>query len=243
MTFAWMILTLSLFLFPSPQAKAEGYSPNQVFVIAVDTSVKTGDLQVGYVLAGEFGGYGSYELRQDGEGKVLIHTEVQGKPAKSLRAVLYAPHCRIQTIYVDDLEASKREDAFHCSPLSEIELRGKFDRGEIDRDRKLEVEVRYLGFWAHTFLGISDGPALTFHVGKAVVEQDGSFRLALPNIAQAVDAPYRTNDDWFEVLVRDSETGNIVAELEPPAAFSLYGHLKVSGSYPAELHFLTNKRS
>ena len=138
---------------------------------------------------------------------------------------------------MDDLEASKREDVFRCSPLGEIELRGKFDREEINPHRKLEVEVRYLGFWAHTFLGISDGPVLTFHVGKAVVEQDGSFRLALPNISQAVDAPYRTNDDWFEVLVRDSETGNIVAELELPAAFSVYGHLTVAGSYPAELHF------
>jgi len=243
MVFIWTMTLLSFFLSHFLQANADTPDPKDVFVIAVDTSVKTGDLQVNYFLSGEFGGYGSYDVKQDGEGKVLINTEVEGKPAKSLRAVLFAPHCRIQTIRVDDLKASKREAAFHCSPLGEIELRGKFDRGEIDPDRKLEVEVRYLGFWAHTFLDISDGPVLTFHVGKAAVEQDGSFRLALPNMTQAVDAPYQTNDDWFEVLVRDSETGNIVAELEPPAAFSLYGHLKVSGSYPAELHFLTNKRS
>jgi len=243
MAFTWTMTLLSFFLPHSLQVNADTPDPKDVFVIAVDTSVKTGDLQVSYVLGGEFGGYGSYEVRRYGEGKVLIHTEVRGKPAKSLRAVLYAPHCRIQTILMDDLEASKREDVFRCSPLGEIELRGKFDREEINPHRKLEVEVRYLGFWAHTFLGISDGPVLTFHVGKAVVEQDGSFRLALPNISQAVDAPYRTNDDWFEVLVRDSETGNIVAELEPPATFSLYGHLTVAGSYPAELHFLANKRS
>jgi hypothetical protein len=237
MVFTWTMTLLSFFLSHSLQANADTPDSKRVFVIAVDTSVKTRDLQVSYFLAGEFGGYGSYDVKQDGEGKVLIHTDVEGKPAKSLRAVLYAPHCRIQTIRVDDLEASKREDAFHCSPLGEIELRGKFDRGEIDPDRKLEVEVRYLGFWAHTFLGIFDGPVLTFHFGKAVVEPDGSFRLALPNMAQAVDPPFQTNEDWLEVLVRDSKTGNILAELEPPAALALYGHLKIVENDPGEVEF------
>jgi hypothetical protein len=180
MIFVWTILLLPFFLPHSLQSKADAPDSKNVFVIAVDRSLKSGDLQVNYFLTGEFGGYGHFKVEQVGENRILIHTKVEGKTANSLRAVLYAPHCRIQTIRVDDLEATKREEAFHCSPLGEIELRGKFDRGEIGLDRKLEVEVRYLGFWGHAFFGIADGPVLTLRVGRALVDRDGFFHMALP---------------------------------------------------------------
>jgi hypothetical protein len=233
----WTILAFLFFPLCPAQARTEGHSAEAFFLIDVDPSVNAGDLQVSYFLSGEFGGFGGYDVKRVVDGKVLIHTQVEGKAATSLRAVLYAPHCRIQTIRVDDLQASHREGAFHCSPLGAIELRGKFNRGEITPDRRLEVEVRYLGFWAHTFFGIADGPVLTLHIGKATVAPDGSFRVALPNLREGADPVTQSQDEWFEILISETKTGNILAELKPPAALSQNGHLKIIESDPGDVNF------
>jgi hypothetical protein len=241
MVFAWTILLLSFFLPHSLQGVADAPDSKDVFVIAVDHSVKRENLQVRYFLTGDFGGYGDYKIEQDGENKILIHTEVEGKPAKSLKAVLYAPHCHIQTVSVDDLRESRREDEFHCIPLGEIELRGKFDRDASDQDRKLEIRVSYLGSWGHAFFGISDGQVLTLEMGSAFVQRDGSFHMALPNFAEDIDSRFQRENEAFWMVVRDSETRNIVAGLEAPASLSIYGQLKIVSSYPSEVDFVAKR--
>ncbi|MGB7280663.1 MAG: hypothetical protein WBE13_00270 [Candidatus Acidiferrum sp.] len=188
-------------------------------------------------MTGDFGGFGDYQVEQNGENAILIHTEVKGKAAKGLKAVLYAPDCQIQTISVLDLSTSSREGEFHCTPLGETGFQGKFSRGPMTLDRKMEVEIRYLGFWGHRFFGIADGFVLSFDITKSSVGPDGSFEAHLPDFAENSAASPQMNDAAFWVLLKDPDSGNLLAELKPPAALSCDGNLKILPSYPQTIEF------
>jgi hypothetical protein len=233
----WTFLALPLLLFHFSHGVANTSATENTFVIQVDPSVKPAELQVRYFIIGDFGGYGGYQVDQDGENAILIHTEVQGKPAKGLKVVLYAPDCQIQTISVLELSASSRDGEFHCTPLGETSLQGKFSRGPMTLDRKMEVEIRYLGFWGHGFFGIADGLVLSFDITKSSVGSDGSFQAYLPDFAENGTASPQMNDAAFSVLLIDPDSGNLLAELKPPAALSRSGDLKIIPSYPQSIEF------
>jgi hypothetical protein len=210
---------------------------DNVFAIHLDPSVRAASLQVHYFITGDFGGYGGFEFQEGRENWLFIHTEQDGKAAKTFKAVVYAPGCQIVTFSVEDLQTSKREAAFQCHPLPEIELRGRFARPASVPNQKLQVEFRYLGSWSHTFFGIADGAVLTFAIIKVPVEADGSFRAAVPSFAEDPISSSARDSASFWVLLRDAETGNILAELQPPAPFSFYGHLRIATAYPEPLAF------
>jgi hypothetical protein len=233
----WDSLTLSFLLLFSSHVALKTSKSEKVFVVRVDQSVKAEELQVRYFLTGDFGGFGGFQIDREGENAVLIHTEVHGKPAKSLKAAFYAPGCQIQTISVVDLSVSDAQGDFHCSPVGTTKLRGKFSRGPSTPDRTIEVQVRYLGYWGHEFFGIADGIVLSFNIAEFPVEPDGSFQLLLPNFAERNGLPPQTEDASFSLLVRDADSGNILAELKPPAALSRAGELKIIPSYPQTTEF------
>jgi hypothetical protein len=126
---------------------------------------------------------------------------------------------------------------FHCSPVGTTQLQGKFSRGPTTSDRTIEVQVRYLGYWGHRFFGIADGAVLSFNIAKFPVEPDGSFQLLLPNFAENNRLPPQTEDASFSLVVRDADSGNLLAELKPPAALSREGELKIIPRYPQRIEF------
>jgi hypothetical protein len=233
----WTLLAFSFFGSHSPQLAPATHSPKSTFAIRVDPSVKTEELQVRYFMTGGFGGLGGFQVEQDGENRILIHTEVEGKSARSLKAVIYAPHCRIRTISVDDLSQNARESEFHCTPVEDIKLQGKFACGPSSGNQRMAVEIQYLGFWAHRFFGIADGAVLTFKIAASSAEQDGSFQAYLPNLTESGGLSPQMEDASFLVLVRDAETGNTLAELKPPTSLSHNGNLKIISSYPQTIEF------
>ena len=225
------------FLLLYAQSTTNTLASENTFVIRVDPSVKPAELQVRYFMMGDFGGFGGYQVDHHGESAIQIHTEVEGKPAKGLKAVLYAPSCQIQTISIVDLSTSSREGEFRCTPLGETKLQGKFPRGPMTLDRKMEVEIRYLGFWGHGFGGITDGFVLSFDIAKSSVESEGSFQAYLPNFAESGELSPRVEDAAFSFLLRDPNSGNMLAELKPPASLSRTGYLKIIPSYPQMIEF------
>jgi hypothetical protein len=237
MFFSWTFLALSFLLFHSSQAATNTPASENIFVIKVDPSVKTEELQVRYFMTGEFGGLGGFQVERVAENTILIHTENEGKPARSLKIAFYAPHCNIQTISVDELSQSSREGEFDCTPLNDIKLQGKFSREPTTSDRKLEVQIQYLAFWGHKFFGFGDGAVLTFNVAKSPVEADGSFQAYLPNLAESDGFSTQWEDASFYVLVSDAETGNFLAGLKPPTSLALAGNLKIMPRYPQTIEF------
>jgi hypothetical protein len=232
----WTCLVLSVF-FHFPQAATTTLTSKNTFAIHVDPSVNAEELQVRYFMTGDFGGLGGFQVEPGGEHRIVIHTEEKGIAAKTLKIAFYAPHCQIQTISVDELSEISREGEFHCTPLGDIKLQGKFSRGPITPDRKIEVQILYLGYWGHSFFGIADGIVLSFNIAKSFVEQDGTFQVFLPDFAESGALPPRREDACFSVLVRDADSGYVLAELKPPDPLYRDGNLKILRSYPQPIHF------
>jgi hypothetical protein len=233
----WAFLTLAFLLLPSSRGATKTPTTKNTFAIKVDPSVKLEELQVRYFMTGDFGGLGGFQVEQSGDHRIIIHTEEKGMAAKTLKIAFYAPHCQIQTTSVDDLSESSREGKFNCTPLGDIKLQGKFSRGPTTPDRKIEVQILYLGYWGHRFFGITDGSVLSFDVARFPVEQDGSFQMFLPNFSESDGLPPLREDACFSVLVRDANSGYVLAELKPPAPLSWDGNLKILPSYPRRIDF------
>jgi hypothetical protein len=232
----WTFLALSVF-FHFPQAPTTTLTSKNTFAIHLDPSVNTEELQVRYFMTGDFGGLGGFQVEQSGEHRIVIQTEEKGMAAKTLKIVFYAPHCQIQTISVDELSENSRKGNFHCTPLGDLKLQGKFSRSPTTPDRKIEVQILYLGYWGHSFFGIADGIVLSFNIAKSFVEQDGSFQVFLPNFAENGGLPPQKENACFSVLVSDADSGYVLAELKPPAALSRARNLKILPSYPQRIDF------
>jgi hypothetical protein len=232
----WTFLVFSVF-FHFPQAATTTLTSKNTFSINVDPSVNAEELQVRYFMTGDFGGLGGFQVEQSDEHRIVIHTEEKGMAAKTLKIAFYAPHCQIQTISVDELSESSREGKFHCTPLGDIKLQGKFSRGPTTPDRKIEVQILYLGYWGHSFFGIADGIVLSFNIAKSFVEQDGSFQVFLPNFSESGGLQPQREDACFSVLVRDASSGYVLAELKPPAPLYRDGNLRILPSYPQPINF------
>ena len=232
----WTLLVLSLF-FHSPQAAATTPTSKNTFAIQVDPSVNVEELQVRYFMTGDFGGFGGFEVEQDSKHRIIIHTEEKGMAANTLKIAFYAPHCHIQTISIDELSESSREGEFHCTPLGDIQLQGKFSLGPTTPDRKIEVQIHYLGYWGHRFFGITDGAVLSFNIAKSPVAQNGSFQVFLPNFADGGGLASQVEDACFSILVIDTNSGYLLAELKPQTSVSRAGDLKIMPSYPQTVEF------
>src|SRR5579859_7779663 len=236
----WTFLALPFLIFHSSQVSTNTSASKNTFAITVDPSVKIDELQARYFMTGDFGGLGGFRVEQAGEHRIAIHTEEGGMAAKSLKIDLYAPHCQIQTISIEDLSLSTPESEFHCSPVGDTKLQGRFTRGQTTPDRKMEVQIRYLGFWGHKFFGITDGAVLTFDIAKSSVEQDGSFQADLPNFAESDRLSPQLEDASFWVIVRDADSGNFLAELKPRTSLSRDGNLKIIRSYQQSIEFVAD---
>jgi hypothetical protein len=148
----WTFLVLSFLLIRFPQVATNTPKSENTLAISVDPSVKTEELQVRYYMTGDFGGLGGFQVEQDGEHRILIHAEDGGMTAKSLKVAFDAPHCHIQTIRIDELSESSHENEFHCAPVGDSKLPGKFAPSPTTANRKSEIQIEYLGFWGHKFL-------------------------------------------------------------------------------------------
>lgn len=193
------------FLFSAEIAAAE-------FVIRVTPAARRGELQVRYFLSGEFGGLSGFETRAVDADGVAIPGESQGKPVKSLRAVLFLPGCEMDTVRAGDLSSGPREARFLCRPLATTRLQGRAGRSLPEPGRRATVAVYYLAHWTHAFFGITDGAVPMFDLGSAPLAADGGFEVTVPDFAADAISSGVGRDAALWVRLRDAETWNPVAE-------------------------------
>ena len=118
-------------------------------------------MEVRYFLTGAFGGYGSF-VRDPGEdGAYRIPLEQKGKPAITLKAILYARGCQFTILSVGLMTNPTRSATFECNQLSTTTLRGRISSPPLNTV-DLDVEVRYLSSWDHRFFGNIDGAIQSF---------------------------------------------------------------------------------
>ena len=209
---------------------------NDIFTITVAAPISAKDIQIRYLLTDDQGSHWfSTTYRADGD-KVVIQPGPEGRTARSLRAIIYAPGCQFGTIRVDDLEANNRQGEFHCQKLKEIELHGRADISAFGQT-PVKMEALYLCDWAARFFGIANGSVSPISVGKVAVNSDGSFTISVPDF---------TNDPLWSSLsynasllfeAVDTQSGKHFNAQATSGELTNGGALKVASVYPSEVDF------
>jgi hypothetical protein len=192
-------------------------------------------MTVNYFLTGAFGGYGGQASRSD-NGEFSVPLLVEDKPAKSLKAIAYAPGCDFQLFFADLASTESRSEAFRCDALPTAALHGKLLSVPAGYEAP-EVLVSYQACWASGFFGYADGPVQTFDLGAAPLDSTGRFQFDVPLFSKSRIASL-IKDAGLRLYLRDRRTGNR-SELFAPAAQMPQAAcgLQLMSQYPGEVAF------
>lgn len=212
----------------------------KLFTISISAPTSPKDVQVRYFLTGEFGLISASSTAADEKGQLVIRTEVESKPAKSFKAIAYAPGCQFVVINVEDLSTSNRQGQFECQSLPKTLLQGRVPASSLT-GKDLQVEVLYVCDWAAQFFQLPHGAISPLSLGKVPVATDGSFAVELPDFAgDPLWSTFSSNATLMFYLV-DASNGQRINTLTPPADLSNGNHLKVASSYNGEIQFTVHQ--
>lgn len=230
LVFAFVLasLTTSLVAQQNPQEKTP---QEKVFTISVAPPTSPKDVQIRYFLTGDFGVVASATTATDDKGSIVIRTDVESKPAKSFRAIAYAPGCQFVVVSVDDLSTSDRQSQFECQKLATTLLQANVPTSGL-AGKDSQVEVLYSCDWASDFFKIGHGAVSPFSLAKVQVGTDGSFAVELPDFAGDPLWSTLSNNATLKFFLVDASKGQRLSALTPPADLANGDSLKVASSYP-----------
>ena len=223
----WLALTLAVCFCPS-SSEAQSF--------AIRPKGVSGVLEVNYFLTGAFGGYGSFVRNADKDGAYRIPLQSEGKPAMTLKAILYAPGCKFQILSVDLGSDGTRSAVFACRPLSTITVRGAVSPPPVSAV-PLDVEMDYLAFWDHKFYGMIEGMVQQFKLAKAPLNAQGRFQIVIPDFSKD-GVTTEKQGAALQVTVREHKSWNIVEIVLPPAELAYGNGLKILPAYTSEITFV-----
>jgi hypothetical protein len=231
-----LVLVPALFLLLPVYLAAQDASPENIFTIKVAEPTSPKDVQVRYFLNGNPAVLQSSSSAASSDNQIVVKTDVEGKAAKSFRAIVYSPGCQFATVRADDLSASNRQSDFQCQKLATTALHGKADVSRF-AGKSLQVEALYSCRWAGQFFGVPSLSISPLSIGKVKVENEGDFSLDLPNFTSDPLWATLTNNAVLTLYLVDAQTGERLGRLAAPSDLSRKGALKIAGSYPEEVQF------
>ncbi|HYR92102.1 MAG TPA: hypothetical protein VE422_49100 [Terriglobia bacterium] len=174
-------------------------------------------------------------------------TSKDGKAATEIKILIYAPGCKIQRISLALLNSSSVSENFVCNGLPNVTLAGQIKPDEMRRAGNGELQINYMAYWAHEFFGIIDGLVLEIRLGPVSLDDDGMFRVDLPDfdLESPESASFKPSAS-FRLRLRDAQTGNpIIDNLIPelPEFRSAEGHLSIRSAYPLGMQFTSEPTS
>ncbi len=213
-----------------------GSIPGAAESFTIRSAATTDRTEVRYFLTGAFGGYGSYVRDPDNDGAYRIPLEQEGKPAKSLKEILYAPSCQFGILSVDLLSDLTRSASFECRQLPTITVQGRISLSP-SGDGPLDVTINYIASWGHGFFGIGDGAVQSFSIGRAPLNADGRFQIQIPDFSKD-RVTNQMKDAFLLVQVERHPNGGIVEQVVPSAdmQYQKIG-LKILPRYNTEIEF------
>jgi hypothetical protein len=231
-----LVFVSALFLLVSVYSSAQEASPENIFTIKVAGPTSPKDVQVRYFLNGNPAVLQSSSSADSSDNQIVVKTDVEGKAAKSFRAIIYSPGCQFAVIRTDDLSASNRQSDFQCQKLGTTPLHGKLDTSRF-AGKDLQVEALYSCVWAGQFFGVPSLSISPLSVAKVKVDNEGAFAVDMPDFSSdPLWANFSHNAALTFYLV-DAQTGERLGRLSPPHELAHKSALKIAASYPEEIQF------
>ena len=234
-----IIVSVSVLLFGG--SVASPHTPQQaggeLVRIHFSRDIDTSHLSINYFLTGSFGGYGSFVRTEPGKWDYEIDTTYEGRPAKTLKAMVFCSGYQFNLVNVRELNdnASARDLTLELKPLRSIDLSGKVILPKHQLAAGLVVEARYLARWGHDFFGIADGLVRSFVIGSTALSSDGSFSIAVPDFAHDPTIESFKRKGAIALILRQPKTGNILYLLERSKTPGRDTDIEIGADYPDEL--------
>jgi hypothetical protein len=178
----------------------------------VDGPADPSIVRVEYMLAGPFGGYRT-QLRGSAK-HIDIPIAVDGKSARSLKAIVFSPGYHTARVEIQDM-AAQTDLRVVLDPLPSRRLTGTVEFVGGTNPRSFVLNINVMIGSSREFFEIVDGPLTTFEVAKAVVNADGDFSVAISDLAEDRTLQSPLLPSVFRFQARDAATGNFVFELMP----------------------------
>lgn len=202
------------------------------FRIHLPEAVDTKDLEITYYLLGPFGGYGSFVRTKAGVHEYEIDTSYERKPARSLKAVIYCPGYRMETLNYPSLADLREQSAeIRLKPLAAIPFSGKVLLPVRLRAAEVRVEVSLAASWECEFFGLMDCLYAPYKVTSAEVAEGGRFSVMLPDLAHdPVFGSYKRPGE-FIFTVSEHKSGKRLFWLRPEGGSGVNGRIPVAARY------------
>ena len=221
-------------LFAGMSSAVVGQSPG--ITLSLPTDIASETVQINYFMTGPFGGYGSYVTSQKGRVSYDIPASVDGKPAGEVKIIAYLPGCEIAKLEIT-MQGVSEARTLSCKALRTVPLHGRILPVPVAQTAGMEVEIRYEADWDHEFFGIKDGMVTTIHIASVSPDEDGRFEVELPDFFKQADL----GQGSFQFMLRNKDSGNIVATLKPEKVPPFFGGLPISSSYAPLVQFSADR--
>ena len=216
-----------------------GQSPEHFIEIQLPPEVVSESVFIRYVLAGDK--VGGWIYPRAGISSIVIDTMRGGIPANGMKAILYAPGCRIQTLDLTLSTSTNPPYSFICLPLPSVVISGKLTSVDWFSGRDITLEARYVARWAPEFLGIDNFILTVIPVGELLhVPPDGRFRISLADLSKDPLGGAPNHASELQIWARDKKGSRIFTQLIPAQAAWMktpMGGLKIREGYPEEIVF------
>ena len=195
-------------------------------------AVDTKDSEITYYLTGPFGGYGSFVRTKAGVHDYEIDTSYEGKPARSLKAVIYCPGYQMETLDYPSLAGLReRSVELRLKPLATVPFYGKVLLPSRLKAAEVRVEVSLAASWECEFFGLMDCLYTPYKVTSAEVAEGGRFSVMLPDFAHdAVVGSYRRPGELI-FTASEHESGKRLFRLRPEGGSGVNGSIPVAARY------------
>ena len=208
------LTSLVLFGANADIANKQQPSDTHTFLLHFSGSIDTSSLSIGYFLGGPFGGYGGFVRTQANVWDYAIETSYEGKPARTLKAIVFCHGYKVKLLEIASLDDSEGFANIDLEPLGWVRLSGRVIPPPSPGDAGLIIKATYMADWSHQFYGIIDGPVSSFEVASATLSENGFFSMMVPDLAHD---PTINSFKWhgaIEMVAGEPKTGNIVYLLE-----------------------------
>lgn len=164
----------------------------------VPHNVDSAKIFIRYVLDSGFGGWVDPKA---GVSSYFLETAQNGKAARRLRALIYAPGCAIETYDLAIAGSGVEQIAYGCRPVAWFWM-----TGAVTGLKDSRIQAKFTARWVQQFFDLPDGIVTQVPVGEANYStDDGQFRLMLPAFS----------DGEVQFWAADRSDGRILGRLVP----------------------------
>jgi hypothetical protein len=188
-------------------AKRQLPSVEQGLSLHFPRTIDPSSLSIRYYMTGGFGGYGGFIRTKSDTWDYSIETSYEGKPARTLKAILFYPGYEVKLIDIPSLDDSATRNVdVELRPLPLIRLSGKVILPKSEASLYLKLNATYCAYWDREFFGIIDGFVSSFDLGSTDVAEGGSFSMMVPDFAQDPAVNSFKDHGAIQLIARDRKT-------------------------------------